>query len=112
MKKISPQILPDAARLLSRIIIRLKNGGDQIKSYYEETKFRMFKDLMSRKLIPIISLQINCLLFYGFSDYSDLKGDQKRMEHFASLYGVLVEYMGVHALPNSAELLGMYGRVS
>lgn len=34
------------------------------------------------------------------------------MEHFTSLCAVLMEYLGEGALPNSAELLGMYGRVS
>lgn len=47
-----------------------------------------------------------------FSDYSDIKKDSKRMEHFTSLCAVLMEYLGEGALPNSAELLGMYGRVS
>jgi SET and MYND domain-containing protein len=46
------------------------------------------------------------------SDYSDLKQDQKRMEHFTSLYGVLIDFIGESNLPNSAELMGIYGRVS
>lgn len=33
------------------------------------------------------------------------------MEHFTSLCAVLMEYLGEGALPNSAELLGIYGRV-
>lgn len=41
-----------------------------------------------------------------------MKEDQKRMEHFTSLYGVLYEYLGGEFLPNSAELMGIYGRVS
>lgn len=50
-------------------------------------------------------------LFF-FSDYSDLKQDQKRMEHFTSLYGVLIDFIGESNLPNTAELMGIYGRVS
>lgn len=46
------------------------------------------------------------------SDYSDLKQDQKRMEHFTSLCGVLIDFIGESNLPNSAELMGIYGRVS
>jgi hypothetical protein len=46
------------------------------------------------------------------SDYSDLKQDQKRMEHFTSLYGVLIDFIGESNMPNSAELMGIYGRVS
>jgi SET and MYND domain-containing protein len=34
------------------------------------------------------------------------------MEHFASLYGVLIDFIGENNLPNSAELMGIYGRVS
>lgn len=45
------------------------------------------------------------------SDYSDIKKDKKRMEHFNSLYGVLVSYIGEENIPNPAELMGIYGRV-
>lgn len=50
LKKIAPKILPDAARLLARLIQKLNKGGGNQKSHYTPTKFRMFKDLMSRKL--------------------------------------------------------------
>lgn len=50
-------------------------------------------------------------LFWFFTDYSDIKEDSKRMEHFESLYNVLLEFIGEDSMPNSAELLGMYGRV-
>lgn len=33
------------------------------------------------------------------------------MEHFESLYNVLLDFIGEDSMPNSAELLGMYGRV-
>lgn len=51
LKKTLPRIVPDAARILAKIIIKLKNGGDLEKSFYTETCFRKFKDLMSRKFI-------------------------------------------------------------
>jgi hypothetical protein len=51
-------------------------------------------------------------VYIFFSDYSDLKQDQKRMEHFTSLYGVLIDFIGESNLPNTAELMGIYGRVS
>lgn len=63
LKRISPRIIPDAARFLSRIVLKLKNGGDQIKSFYTEDKFRMFKDLMSRKMI---NNDLPCLIAYTF----------------------------------------------
>lgn len=89
--RVAPRVVPDAARLLARIIFRLQSGGDKEKSFYSKTGFRMFKDLMSH--------------------YSDIKKDSKRMEHFTSLCAVLMEYLGEGALPNSAELLGIYGRM-
>lgn len=49
LKRVAPRILPDAARLLGRLIRKLQKGGDQIRSYYTEGHCRMFKDLMSRK---------------------------------------------------------------
>lgn len=48
LKRVLPKIVPDAARLLARIIIKLQNGGDQQRGYYTKTSFRKFKDLMSR----------------------------------------------------------------
>uniref|UniRef100_A0A1B6M851 MYND-type domain-containing protein n=2 Tax=Graphocephala atropunctata TaxID=36148 RepID=A0A1B6M851_9HEMI len=91
LKKIQPRELPDAARILARIIFKLKRGGAQVRGFYTKTNFRVFKDLMSH--------------------YSDIKQDSKRMEHFTSLYNVLLEYVGEQNVPNSAELLGIYGRL-
>lgn len=51
LRRVAPRILPDSARLLARLIFILKKGGDQVKSYYTEGSFRMFKDLMSRKCL-------------------------------------------------------------
>lgn len=47
-----------------------------------------------------------------FPDYTDVKIDKLRLEHFSSLHHVLQDYFGTEYLPNSAELLGMYGKVS
>lgn len=47
-----------------------------------------------------------------FPDYPDVKIDKRRLEHFESLYHVLQDYFGNESLPNDAELLGMYGKVS
>ncbi|XP_032677020.1 histone-lysine N-methyltransferase SMYD3 isoform X2 [Odontomachus brunneus] len=91
LKKISPRVVPDAARLMARIIIKLNQGGADEVSYYSKTNFRKFKDLMSH--------------------YSDIKKDTKRMEHFTSLCGVLLEFLGETLMPNTAELIGIYGRI-
>lgn len=40
-----------------------------------------------------------------------MKEDKQRMEHFESLAAVLNEYLGEQRIPNTAELLGIYGRM-
>jgi [histone H3]-lysine4/36 N-trimethyltransferase SMYD len=47
-----------------------------------------------------------------FTDYSDLKADKKRMDHFSTLCVVLHEFLKDISLPNTVELMGIYGRVS
>lgn len=49
MKKIAPRIIPDAARILARIIWKLQYGGYLEKFYYSKNGFRKFHDLMARK---------------------------------------------------------------
>lgn len=91
IKRVSPQVVPDAARLIARIIIRLEKGGAHERSFYTQTNFRVFKDLMSH--------------------YNEIKDDTQRMEHITSLAAVLNEYLGKQRIPNTAELLGIYGRM-
>lgn len=42
--------VPDAARIIARVIRKLKNGGDMQRGYYSEHGYRKYRDLMSRKL--------------------------------------------------------------
>lgn len=49
LAKASGRIVPDAARVVLRIILKLNNGGNAEKGYYTEKFYRKFKDLMSRK---------------------------------------------------------------
>lgn len=49
LKQVAPRVVPDAARLLAKLIRILENDGNKTRAYYTEGKFRMFKDLMSRK---------------------------------------------------------------
>ncbi|KAL3280384.1 hypothetical protein HHI36_017871 [Cryptolaemus montrouzieri] len=91
LKKVAPRIIPDAARMLARLIRKLNKNGNQVRSYYTEINFRMYKDLMSH--------------------YSDLKSDPKRMEHFETLCVVLNEFMNEDVFPNSVDLMGMFGRM-
>ncbi|XP_059481102.1 histone-lysine N-methyltransferase SMYD3 [Neocloeon triangulifer] len=90
-KKVAPRIVPDCARLMGRIIMKLKKGGDEEKGQITSIRYRKFKDLMSH--------------------YSDLKNDAKRMEHFESLVAVLSAYLGQNNLPNTVELMGIFGRI-
>lgn len=52
--------------------------------------------------------RVKCLYIV---DYADLKSDERRLEHFMSLCRVLNEFLKDIMLPNSVELLGIYGRV-
>ncbi|BES93356.1 SET and MYND domain-containing protein [Nesidiocoris tenuis] len=91
-KKLPPgRELPNAARILARIIFKLKRGGGNEQGWYDKNKFRMFKDLMSH--------------------YSDIKSDSKRIEHAQCLFNVLRDFMGEDELPNFTEFLGIYGRM-
>lgn len=91
LARIKPLVPPDTAKLLSRVIIRMKNGGEQVEENLTETKTRKFKELMNH--------------------YRDIKDDEMRQEHLLSLKVVLERYLGSSYLPNDADLQGIYGRV-
>lgn len=110
LKRIFPRIVPDAARMLCRLIIRLDNGGDLVRGYCTPTCYRKFRDLMSRKLMVDTDHTKN--LFNLIIDYQEIKHDPKRVEHLESLYVILSEMMqNDTVLPNQAELLSIHGRV-
>ncbi|XP_021205341.2 uncharacterized protein LOC101741215 [Bombyx mori] len=92
LKRVAPKVIPDGARMLAKIINRLNRGdGHSFRSFYSATSFRMWKDLMSH--------------------YPNLKADKKRMDHFTSLCVVLYEFLKDISLPNTVELMGLYGRM-
>ncbi|KAM8720971.1 hypothetical protein ACLKA7_006932 [Drosophila subpalustris] len=95
LKKILPRIVPDAARMLCRLILRLEHGGDLERGYYTEHGSRKFRDLMSH--------------------YAEIKNDPKRLEHLDSLHAVLTDMMSVSCssstVPNKTELMSIYGRL-
>ncbi|XP_052737330.1 histone-lysine N-methyltransferase SMYD3 isoform X2 [Bicyclus anynana] len=92
LKRVAPKVVPDAARMLAKIIHRIQRGdGGTVKAFYNDTSFRMWKDLMSH--------------------YTDLKADKKRMDHFTSLCVVLFEFLKDISMPNTVELMGLYGRM-
>ncbi|XP_036339293.1 histone-lysine N-methyltransferase SMYD3 isoform X3 [Rhagoletis pomonella] len=92
LKRIYPRIVPDAARMLCKLIIHLDKGGDLVRGYYTETCSRRFRDMMSH--------------------YGEIKNDARRLEHLESLHGVLRDMMGESAIvPNLTELTSIYGRI-
>ncbi|KAG0727112.1 Histone-lysine N-methyltransferase SMYD3 [Chionoecetes opilio] len=91
LKRVSPRVPPDTARLMAKVILRLQSEGDGITEEIAPNFSRKFKDLMNH--------------------YSDIKKDSKRHEHFESLVGVLESFLVGMALPNEAELQGMFGRI-
>ncbi|XP_071549068.1 histone-lysine N-methyltransferase SMYD3-like isoform X2 [Panulirus ornatus] len=91
LQRIYPLIPPDTAKLIAKVILRLKTGGDQFEERITEKRSRKFKDLMNH--------------------YTDLKDDVKRQEHLTSLVVVLRKYLGTNNLPNEVELQGIFGRV-
>lgn len=92
LKRIYPRTVPDAARMLCKLIIKLDKGGDIVRGYYTETCSRRFRDMMSH--------------------YAEIKNDARRLEHLESLYGVLQEMMGDSVIvPNLTELTSIYGRL-
>ncbi|KAG7172655.1 histone-lysine N-methyltransferase SMYD3-like 2, partial [Homarus americanus] len=91
LQRIHPLIPPDTAKLMAKVIFKLKNGGDQIEEKLSERKSRKFKDLMNH--------------------YTDLKDDKNRQEHLTSLIVVLRKYIGSNNLPNEVDLQGIFGRI-
>lgn len=50
LKRVAPKVIPDAARMLAKIINKLSRGdGHSYRAFYTGNSFRMWKDLMSRK---------------------------------------------------------------
>lgn len=89
--RLSDRVIPDSALLLARIINKLNHGGDQEYEWVTETRRRSFKDLMSH--------------------YSDLKSSGDRLQHVQSLEVVLRSLVDPVSIPNTAELMGIYGRM-
>ncbi|XP_001995690.2 histone-lysine N-methyltransferase SMYD3-like [Drosophila grimshawi] len=97
LKRVQPRIVPDAARMLCRLILRLEHGGDLERGYYTEHGSRKFRDLMSH--------------------YAEIKNDPKRREHLESLHAVLTDMISdsnsgsSSIVPNITELMSIYGRL-
>jgi len=83
--------VPDSARMLAKIIRKLKNGGDMQRGYYSKHGYRKFRDLMSH--------------------YQEIKSDDRRLEHLESLTVVLKSLLFPNLVPNENELMQIYGRL-
>ncbi|XP_055307325.1 histone-lysine N-methyltransferase SMYD3 isoform X1 [Sitodiplosis mosellana] len=91
LKRAADKIVPDAARVMARIILKLNDGGDAEKGYYTEKFYRKFKDLMSHS--------------------PDIQLDIERIEHVESLTAVLQDILTVDLMPNQTDFLAIYGRM-
>ncbi|XP_062546577.1 histone-lysine N-methyltransferase SMYD3-like [Armigeres subalbatus] len=91
LKAIGASTVPDAALMMSRIIRKLQKGGDFQKGYYTTKFYRRFKDLMTHE--------------------DNIRNDAQRMEHFQSLLVVLQSLIEETAMPCSAELLQIFGKM-
>ncbi|KAH9629543.1 hypothetical protein HF086_014554 [Spodoptera exigua] len=63
------------------------------------------------KVLPDGARMLAKIINRLYRDYSDLKSDTKRMDHFTSLCVVLYEFLKDISLPNTVELMGLYGRM-
>ncbi|XP_031626334.1 histone-lysine N-methyltransferase SMYD3 [Contarinia nasturtii] len=91
LKRAAGKIVPDAARVILRIILKLNDGGGAEKGYYTDKFYRKFKDLMSH--------------------FPDIQNDQRRIEHVESLTAVLHNILTVDLMPNQTDFLAIYGRM-
>lgn len=114
LRRANGKIIPDAARTMARIILKLNDGGDTEKGYYTEKFYRKFKDLMSRKAEMVVeqrAMTMRSKPFELFIDFPDIKMDQRRIEHIEALTGVLRDILGEELLPKPEEFIAIYGRV-
>ncbi|KAH8286761.1 hypothetical protein KR018_005133, partial [Drosophila ironensis] len=93
LKKVFPRIVPDAARMLCRLILHLQGDGSSMRSYYTDQDYRKFSDLMSHA--------------------DEIKEDPNRQEHFNSLLVVLETLFAESniSVPPASEVLDIYGRL-
>lgn len=116
---------------MTRIILKLHDGGDAEKGYYTEKFYRKFKDLMSRGFFYNTIISFPLLFFFDkilvhllrtlinnkhtnvglFLDFPDIQTDQRRIDHIEALTVVLRDILGDDLLPKAEELVAIYGRV-
>ncbi|XP_076042732.1 uncharacterized protein LOC143026359 isoform X2 [Oratosquilla oratoria] len=82
---------PTLARLLVRLVCKLRNGGYREQDTYDEGKSRKFTDLLNH--------------------WSDVCLDESRQKHLAELREWIKAFLGEENTPSAGELQSMYGRV-
>ncbi|XP_043286187.1 histone-lysine N-methyltransferase SMYD3 [Venturia canescens] len=92
MKRVQPLEVPAMVRMLTRIIMKLKNGGAQEKGYYSGSEYRTFDDLMSHS--------------------NKIMADMEKMDRFTTVYTVLQQFIPNVVLPSPVEVLEIFGRMT
>ncbi|XP_063883554.1 uncharacterized protein LOC135112725 [Scylla paramamosain] len=91
LKRKQHNLPPNYVRLLARVILRLRNGGDKYVEKFTEREGRRFRDLMSH--------------------YKDIKKSEGELRDAEYLREELGKFIGERLLPNMTDFLGIYGRV-
>ncbi|XP_011163274.2 histone-lysine N-methyltransferase SMYD3 isoform X1 [Solenopsis invicta] len=91
LKKIPLDLWLDDARMMARIIIKLNQGGADEVGYYTEKNYKKFEDLVSH--------------------YSEIIVDIERKAHFAMIYRILYQLLDETLMPNTSELISIYGKM-
>nr|XP_053626384.1 LOW QUALITY PROTEIN: uncharacterized protein LOC128684235 [Cherax quadricarinatus] len=91
LRRLSPYVPQDFVRLMARVIMRLRDGGDKIVEMYSEREGRRFRNLMNH--------------------YADIKQNKERLADADYLIEELKRYIGEEYIPNYSDFLGIYGRM-
>lgn len=101
-------------RMMAKLVIRVQNGGYSQRSFYSKNEFRKLRDLMTRRgiLMTIRVISINSLIL--IADEKEIRDDPKRMDYFETCILPFLKHFfsDQTAVPNTKELLQLYGKVS
>nr|XP_045584411.1 histone-lysine N-methyltransferase ASHR1-like isoform X2 [Procambarus clarkii] len=91
LSRLQPNLPSDFVRLMARVIMWLRDGGDKVVEKYSERQGRRFRDLMNH--------------------YADIKKSEERKADADALIEELKMYIGEEYIPNYSDFLGIYGRM-
>ncbi|KZC13718.1 Histone-lysine N-methyltransferase ASHR1 [Dufourea novaeangliae] len=107
LKKFLSKTVPDLAQFMTRVIIKLNQGGGEKKGYYSETNYRKFKDLMSL-FVLFDSIDADFIIS---SNCSVIMKNTKRMFIFMCQCGILNVLFEGEPMPSHQELIPICGRI-